>query len=311
MSCYSRFTQNVQACGGVRATKGIEPRIFVAPHGSLQYDDTTENKLTNPLFSTVVNNWVEVEGYKNTFNCGSDEVVSEIVGSGFKHYISFMYNGTNAEIDKVDNITVVVIRGGILEVYGLKNGLWKSSQSKKANDNNGLSMVEFTSLEGREEDYSCYLFDNGVDNLALLSTQLGITGLILPISTNATFTYAPNTASVKLILSDGTIFTGVSGTVTFSTAIEQGATIVADETTTEIDLTALGISGNLNTPFNLPTLILNDNALTTAMCDYILDRLIANGQVVGTHVLSLENSLSAPTLAKVNEAEALGWTIPF
>lgn len=48
---------------------------------------------------------------------------------------------------------------------------------------------------------------------------------------------------------------------------------------------------------------------TTAQCDYILNQIIANGAVTGTHTIDFTSTLQAPTPSKVADAEVLGWTV--
>ena len=61
----------------------------------------------------------------------------------------------------MDGIIVIVKKGDNYMCYGLQNGLWKSAQSRMANDNSGLVTVEFSSRTDMEEDYSEYFFNFG------------------------------------------------------------------------------------------------------------------------------------------------------
>ena len=61
----------------------------------------------------------------------------------------------------MDGIIVIVKKGNTYLCYGLQNGLWKSAQSRMANENSGLVTVEFASRADMEEDYSEYFFNFG------------------------------------------------------------------------------------------------------------------------------------------------------
>ena len=65
----------------------------------------------------------------------------------------------------MDGIIVIVKKGDTYLCYGLQNGLWKSAQSRMANDNSGLVTVEFSSRADMEEDYSEYFFNLGNLNI--------------------------------------------------------------------------------------------------------------------------------------------------
>ena len=231
MSCnYQQITAALSSCGGERATKGIEPRIFVAPHRTLVSDTIVNNTITDPLFC-VFNPFIEITGYKNTFNAGSELIQSELIGNGYKHFISFTYNGHNAEVDTFDNVTVVVIRGGVLEIYGAKNGLWKKSQSVKANDNFGMQMVELETMEGQEEDYSCYLFNNGENNLALLTAYELITGL--QIGADGKISIQVDTdKTVYCKTPNGAILTSTDGIIDTTWGGSLGSVVIAVEKST-------------------------------------------------------------------------------
>jgi hypothetical protein len=300
MSCnYQQITAALSSCGGERATKGIEPRIFVAPHRTLVSDTIVNNTITDPLFC-VFNPFIEITGYKNTFNAGSDLVQSELIGNGYKHFISFTYNGHNAEVDKFDNVTVVVIRGGVLEVYGAKNGLWKKAQGGKANDNFGMQTVELETMEGQEEDYSCYLFDNGVDNLTLLTAYELITGLQIDTYGKISI-QGDSDKTVYCKTPDGAILTSNSGIIDTTWGGSLGSVVIAVPKTTEglylnnaWDTGSIGSDfiGDLN--FNLAEMYIDANNCTslTSLSAPLATTISANNCASLT-------SLSAPSATTV------------
>jgi hypothetical protein len=156
MSCYGSITNALESCGGQRPTKGIKEAKWVANYGSL-VATLTDNKATN-----LTGALFPFTGYKDNANVGSDATIGEIP-TGFKHYFQFKDNNKTAALrlmlDKADNITVIVEANGsktegCFLMYGYQNGLWKKTQSQKANDDNAQTNLEFETREGMEEYYS-------------------------------------------------------------------------------------------------------------------------------------------------------------
>ncbi len=106
-------------------------------------------------------------GCKDFNNAGHEAAVFENLCTAYKHKYSLSVTeaeGTQEQkaaarknIDDADDIFVIVkANDGTLLAYGLDYGLWKTSQSGMANDNNALTAVEFGTREGMEETYSAY-----------------------------------------------------------------------------------------------------------------------------------------------------------
>lgn len=197
-------------------------------------------------------------------------------------------------------------------VYGAMGGLTLSEAIQENTDDVAWGIKMMDRNTGKA---GLFFYDTDLATTSattdLWKLEIQVRGLIFPISTNKTISYTPTTAVAKLVLADGTVYTGVNGTITFSTAVEQGGVVVADKNTTLISLSGNLITGNIDFTPTLQELDLSDTALTTQMADYILTNIIAKGEVSGTHIINFENIASEPTLALVTEAEGLGWTIPF
>ena len=126
----------------------------------------------------------------------------------------------------MDGIIVIVKKGDTYMCYGLQNGLWKSAQSRMANDNSGLMTVEFASRTDMEEDYSEYFFNFGeldysgksltAQSIELLLSICVSTGFDLSIDisggTNAaieTWSAQAVADKAKIILNGGTVTNNV------------------------------------------------------------------------------------------------------
>jgi hypothetical protein len=176
MACgYSTITTALESCGGQRATKGIKDLKWVANFGAIT------STLTNNKATLITGVAFDFTGYKDNANVGSDATISDIP-TGFKHFFQFKDNNKTAAarlmLDKADNISVIVEANGsktegCFLMYGQKNGLWKKTQSQKANDDNGQTNLEFETREGMEEDYSAIVVWN-TDYATTLSMLNGL-----------------------------------------------------------------------------------------------------------------------------------------
>ena len=106
-----------------------------------------------------------------TLTLGLTSYLPRIMPESYKHYFKVEpWDENSAQIlnlDNMEDIVVIVERvgnslkdsgDGAFQIYGLRNGLYKSSASGRANANNGVPTYEFTSRDGQEEDHSKYIF---------------------------------------------------------------------------------------------------------------------------------------------------------
>lgn len=116
----------------------------------------------------------------------------------------------------------------------------------------------------------------------------------------------------KVILSNGSILTSTAGVISGSTLIAGEVIILVQKGTKLLSFDKSDFTGNLNFVVSDKNDIkFTDCVLTTAMCDAILDVLIANGTVTGTHTIDFTDNIAAPTGSKLTTVEGLGWTVPF
>lgn len=158
----TKLVANIQ--NSSRSVKGLKQKTWVFNRG-----DWTITKTNNTFSLAKIGSVVAftAQGCKDYSNAGHELAVFEKLCSAFKHKFSLSVNeadgntaakaAARANIDKADNIFVVVeSNDGTLLGYGLDYGLWKTSQSAMANDNNAMTAVEFATKEGMEEEYSAY-----------------------------------------------------------------------------------------------------------------------------------------------------------
>ena len=164
MACYTAISQNLALCGSARATKGLKEKAWIANNGELTF--TRTDNLISSIAKVSGKRAYVVDSLKDKLNAGNDGVISETVGTGYKHMFSMVSNEKTAaarkQMDKMDNLVAIVeVNGsqteGCFLAYGVQNGLWKSSDTQKALDNNAQRTIELSSRDGMEEEFSCYV----------------------------------------------------------------------------------------------------------------------------------------------------------
>jgi hypothetical protein len=180
MDCNKITADIINSCED-RPIKGIYPTAWIVGADGLQvtFDD---NLITE--FVPFQESFAKITATKFGLNAGFDIVASDVKQDGFKHKFTAIMAGTSAELDLMDRICVIVKNNNNQYlVYGAQNGLYKTSQTKMANDNSGLLTVNFESRQDMEEEYSEYLFDLPAElpiNELLASTRVDLSDEIGP-----------------------------------------------------------------------------------------------------------------------------------
>ena len=230
MSCNTELIADVINDCTKRPTRGIYPTAWVMPFAGREYALKTvigENpavyneieQLTTPAL-----NFYKIEAEKFALNVGSELVTSEVKKNGFIHkFTGILSQVGNKMLDTMDGIIVIVKKGDAYMCYGLQNGLWKSAQSRMANDNSGLVTVEFASRPDMEEDYSEYFFNFGelyysgksmtADTIELLLSICASTSFSLGIDISGGTNAAIGTWSAQAVADKAAIILN-GGTVT-------------------------------------------------------------------------------------------------
>lgn len=200
------LTNNI-ACNS-SAVRGVFPTVEIYP-----YQKGAIVKNSGGEVIGIAGQSFTITASKFAFNCGADLVVSDVKENTYSHYFSGLLSIVgNAEIDKLDGIIVVAIDNtGKKLVYGAENGLWKSSQTKRANDANGMLTVEFTTREGQEETYSELV---AVDNYGEAINTLSIgSGSVTPQKVNLA---VDSDKTCYVILPNGTLLTSTAGVIDYN-----------------------------------------------------------------------------------------------
>ena len=190
MACNTFITADVINDCTKRPTRGIYPTAWVMPYGGREYALKTVIGEDNPVYNEIEQltapalNFYKIGAEKFALNVGSELVTSEVKRNGFAHkFTGILSQVGNKLLDTMDGIIVIVKKGDKYLCYGLQNGLWKSAQSRMANDNSGLVTVEFSSRADMEEDYSEYYFNAEISELLYVNKSLTANSIELILST--------------------------------------------------------------------------------------------------------------------------------
>ena len=166
MSCNTDLIADVINDCTKRPTRGIYPTAWIMPFEGREYTLRNEFGDKNPVYNEIEQltapaiNFYKMQAEKFALNVGSELVTSDVKKNGYIHKFTGVISQVgNKMLDTMDGIIVIVKKGDKYLCYGLQNGLWKSAQSRMANDNSGLVTVEFSSRADMEEDYSEYFFN--------------------------------------------------------------------------------------------------------------------------------------------------------
>jgi len=194
MSCNTELIADVINDCTKRPTRGIYPTAWVMPFEGREYLLKTEIAENPPIYNEIEQltapalNFYKIGAEKFALNVGSELVTSEVKKNGFIHkFTGILSQVGNKMLDTMDGIIVIVKKGDNYMCYGLQNGLWKSAQSRMANENSGLVTVEFASRADMEEDYSEYFFNFGELDYSGKSMTADTIELLLSICASTNF----------------------------------------------------------------------------------------------------------------------------
>jgi len=129
--------------------------------------DTTYDTLVEAITLDPLTVGYNVTAVKKEMNAGFDLVKSDDISDTYLNHFSFKpYEKSPAAIKNLDSMNDLVIiaqlKGfkteGCFVIYGLENGLYKTTGSQRQNDSHGLPIYEMQSQEGQGERYSKFIF---------------------------------------------------------------------------------------------------------------------------------------------------------
>jgi len=171
MACSTKIAKAITNDCDNKPSTGLEVKAWAINRADASFTlDATKKALCTAITLSGVTVAYPITAVKKEMNAGSDLVSSDIMPDAYKHMWSFMpYSRLAEDIQAMDNMTDIVIVVELkghksqypFEIYGLENGLHKTTMSFRANDNNGVPTYEFATRDGEEESYSRYVYGTG------------------------------------------------------------------------------------------------------------------------------------------------------
>jgi hypothetical protein len=168
MACTTGIAKAITSNCTTQPVGGLEVVAYLWKRGdmTITYDGTSPNKVTGiaGVGSAVI---YKFTGVKKNLNAGHDRTVSDDIADAFKHFLSFKGFESDTlsvlNFDGLGDICAIVeykqksaTADGVYVGYGLKSGLYPTTDTRRANDANGIRSIEMASRDQEDEPYSQY-----------------------------------------------------------------------------------------------------------------------------------------------------------
>jgi hypothetical protein len=173
MTCVKGISKAIVSDCSTSGTGGNEIKAWIGNRLSLNivYDATNKSKITS-ITNVTGKQAYPITGVKKLLNTGFDRVTAPDRPDKFTHYFNFHgfeFKAVDVEnLDNLDDIVVIVESkdktddgDGVFRAFGVKYGLYPTTDTMRANDINGARNIELTSQEGDGETWSNYTVDAG------------------------------------------------------------------------------------------------------------------------------------------------------
>jgi len=163
---------------------GLEIEGYIYNRNDLVLTETA-NLITN-LVTDAATKGYKIKGIKNTKDAGHDLVVTEDRADRFTHFVSLQIFERSDEVDAaIDQLSDAVIilefkdkasTDSTFKAYGVKSGLYKTSDTSRANGAQGVRTIELATRANEEEIYSRYtvLKTDYATTKTMLETSLAV-----------------------------------------------------------------------------------------------------------------------------------------
>jgi hypothetical protein len=168
MACTTGIAKAITSNCTTQPVGGLEVVAYLWKRGdmTITYDGTSPNKVTG-IVAVGAALVYKYTGIKKNINAGHDRTVSDDIADAFKHYLSMKAFETDTlsvlNIDGLGDICAVVeykhkvtSADGVYVGYGFKSGLYPTTDTRRANDANGIRSLELASRDQEDEPYSQY-----------------------------------------------------------------------------------------------------------------------------------------------------------
>lgn len=173
VNCNFGITADILKDCAAPPTAGVEEVMYVMNRrdlnlGSVTYDSTNKHLVTAMALGAGTKAY-KVEGFKKEIDAGFDLVTSDTNIDKFTQYVKFeswqLDAAATKALDGLSDLVVIVERknkgdagDGAFQVYGLQTGLYKSSDTMRANSESGKRIIELTNQAEEESTVSYHVF---------------------------------------------------------------------------------------------------------------------------------------------------------
>ena len=168
MACTDGIVKAITSDCTTQKIGGLEVESYVMNRKDFipTFDVTNESKITDVAMAATKTAF-KLTGVNKNFNAGHDRVIAEGFADTFTHYLSFKAFEVLAEdVENIDNLKDIVVivetknettsGEGMFLAYGVKAGLYVTTDTLRHNADNASRNIEMASKEQETEEFSCY-----------------------------------------------------------------------------------------------------------------------------------------------------------
>lgn len=171
VNCNFGITADILKDCAAPPTAGVEEVMYVMNRrdiNTITYSSTNKNLVTAMTMKSTKKAY-KVEGFKKEIDAGFDLVTSDTNIDKFTQYVKFenwQIDAASAkELDGLSDLVAIIERknkgvagDGSFQIYGLQTGLYKSSDTMRANSESGKRIIELTNQGEEESTVSYHVF---------------------------------------------------------------------------------------------------------------------------------------------------------
>ncbi len=163
-TCASGIFQDIVADCTTASRSGFEEVAYIGNRKDISTFVETNGVITD-LTMKASTYLYKYKGTSKNMNAGHDGSMDDIVGNVFSHYLQIHNFELGADsiknIDNLQDVFVIVERkqknasnDGVFLIYGFDVGLYKTSDTRRENENHGARVIELQTRDGEYESKS-------------------------------------------------------------------------------------------------------------------------------------------------------------
>lgn len=168
MGCETGILKNITSDCTTQPVGGMEVTVYAINRSDIASTDVNTLKANLIEGIDLVEGKIayKIKGVRKNLNCGFDRVVADDMADTFKHFFSFYgFEFDSSSVLNMDGLNDLVIiaemkdkssTDGTFVGLGFKSGLYPTSDTKRANDSQGIRKIEMTSRDQENEPFSQY-----------------------------------------------------------------------------------------------------------------------------------------------------------